>query len=220
MTHFQDSTTKLVEDIVSLYGKQESSEGVDSAAFLEVRKSGTLQEFLLGKFFYLNDSENKSGLFITVKLNIRRPLARTLSQAFFYSSISKKVERIVNTVQFFSSLEVMENYSDESTSADFSVFNEALHSWIKEVIEQVQNECHEDFCEERDRLSTYYSKQFDELIQKKKSVFFHNYFFEKEARIKEEIKQNQEEMQEQEELLSLRYTPNFGLDILVCGSLS
>lgn len=216
MNHFRDNITKLVDEINSLHQNQE---GFDSEKFLEVRKSGTLQEFLVGKFFCLKSPQNKKGLFITVRLNIRRPLARTLSQTFFYNSISGKVERVDNTVQFINSLEVMENESDELPVTDFVVFNEELSSWVRDEIEQVQTECYQDFCEERDRLSTYYKKQFDELIQKKKSVFFHNYFFEKEARIKEEIKQNQEEMQEQEELLSLRYTPNFGLDVLVCGSL-
>ena len=102
---------------------------------------------------------------------------------------------------------------------DLDVFEKPITSWVEREIRVIQEQSEADFMEERERLSVYYSKQFEELKNKKKSVFFHNYFFEKEARIKEDIKQNHAEMKEQESLLSLRYQPQFQVDVLLYGSL-
>jgi len=66
-------------------------------------------------------------------------------------------------------------------------------------------------------LSEYYHLSCSELSHRKKSVFFHNYYFEKEARIREEIDQLREEMREQEELLTLRYLPRFEIKVLFFG---
>lgn len=219
MSRFRIDTDKLRENLKLLYKTYRATQTVNSADFLEIRKAGSLQDFFLGQFVSGKDSLGRKGQFITVKLSIRRPLARQLTKTFFYDKSLKKVEILDSSVQFLEAVEVTDNANEKSLSFDSTVFQDALSNWIKESIQVVQEECRDDFDNDCKRLSSYYSRQFDELTQKKKSVFFHNYFFEKEARIKDEIKQNHAEMKEQESLLALRYQPQFHLEMLIHGSL-
>ena len=212
--------TKLVEGINTLHKEFETKKNIDSDDFLAIRKLGTLQDYLHGQCVHFKSSNNMEGLFLALRLSCRRPLSHQVCQIFIYDRKKSKVFQEADTVGFMRNLTVKTTVSRDLMRSDLDVFENSIFSWVQKEVQSIQDSCKESFIEERDRLETFYKKQFEELVNKKKSVFFHNYFFEKEARIKEDIKQNHVEMKEQEALLSLRYQPQFKIDILVYGSLT
>ena len=211
----------LVSGLNDLYAEFKSAGEVKADDFLVVRKLGTLQEYLKGQVIHFNAEEKLHGVFVVVSLSCRRPSSRQLCRMFIHDKKQGIIQEEDDPVNFMGSLTVnVEKGSTEMMRSDLTIFEKSIISWVKREIEDIQKRGEADFMEERERLSVFYSKQFEELKNKKKSVFFHNYFFEKEARIKEDIKQNHAEMKEQESLLNLRYQPQFQIDVLLCGSLS
>ena len=220
MSQLETNLKKLIKGLDSLYDQFETSQKIDSDDFLATRKLGTLQEHLHGQSMHFESPDNLEGCFLVVRLSCRRPLSHQVCQIFVYDRIKNKMLERTDPVGFMKNLNVKTLETTDLKRSDLDVFEDAIFSWVQSEVQSVQNSCEKGFLEERDRLDVFYKKQFEELVNKKKSVFFHNYFFEKEARIKEDMKQNHSEMKEQEALLSLRYQPQFQIDILLHGSLS
>ena len=220
MSQLETNLKKLIKGLDSLYDQFETSQKIDSDDFLATRKLGTLQEHLHGQSMHFESPDNLEGCFLVVRLSCRRPLSHQVCQIFVYDRIKNKMLERTDPVGFMKNLNVKTLETTDLKRSDLDVFEDSIFSWVQREVQSVQNNCEKGFLEERDRLDVFYKKQFEELVNKKKSVFFHNYFFEKEARIKEDMKQNHSEMKEQEALLSLRYQPQFQIDILLHGSLS
>ena len=220
MSQLETNLKKLIKGLDSLYNQFETSQKIDSDDFLATRKLGTLQEHLHGQSMHFESPDKLEGFFLVVRLSCRRPLSHQVCQIFVYDRIQNTMLERADPVSFMKNLNVKTVEATEVKRSDLDVFKDSIFAWVQREVQSVQNSCEKGFLEERDRLDVFYRKQFEELVNKKKSVFFHNYFFEKEARIKEDMKQNHSEMKEQEALLSLRYQPQFQIDILLHGSLS
>ena len=220
MNEVNNNLSKLVSEINHLYNEFKRSGNLEADDFLAIRKLGTLQEYLHGKAIHFNAPDKREGVFMVISLSCRRPSSKQLFRIFIHDYGRNIVEEEANPINFIDSLSLNTKKGIEDLSrSDLDVFEKPISSWVEHEIKGIQEQSEADFMEEHERLSVYYSKQFEELKNKKKSVFFHNYFFEKEARIKEDIKQNHAEMKEQESLLALRYQPQFQIDTLLYGSL-
>tara|TARA_B100000674_G_scaffold119970_1_gene91286 strand:- start:2845 stop:3507 length:663 start_codon:yes stop_codon:yes gene_type:complete len=220
MSQLETNLKKLIKGLDSLYNQFESSQKIDSDDFLATRKLGTLQEHLHSQSMHFESPDNLEGFFLVARLSCRRPLSHQVCQIFVYDRIQNKMLERTDPVSFMKNLNVKTAETTDLKRSDLDVFEDSIFSWVQREVQSVQNNCEKEFLEERDRLDVFYKRQFEELVNKKKSVFFHNYFFEKEARIKEDMKQNHSEMKEQEALLALRYQPQFQIEILLHGSLS
>lgn len=221
MSKTSKNLAKIAAALDSLHEELLASGKINSDDFLAVRSLGSLQEYLRGQSIHFKTSGRLDGYFLLINLSCRRPSSHQMCRIFVYDRVQDTLHEEANPLNFMKGLVLdTREVVKECQRSDLDVFEKPIFSWVKREVENIQVNNEADFLEEKERLNTYYLKQFEELRNKKKSVFFHNYFFEKEARIKEDIKQNHAEMKEQEDLLSLRYQPQFQIDILLHGSLS
>ncbi len=221
MSEVKTNLTKLASGLDELYNEFEISGKMNSDDFLAIRKLGSLQDHLNGQVIHFNTSGKLEGVFMVISLSCRRPISRQLCRIFVHDRTQDSVFEDSNPVDFMKSLTVnAKKQTKDLVRSDLTIFEKPISSWVENEFREILENSKVDFTEEKERLSVYYSKQFEELKNKKKSVFFHNYFFEKEARIKEDIKHNHSEMKEQESLLELRYQPQYEIDVLFYGSLS
>lgn len=202
-------------DLKVLYDKYRQDGVLDSSEFLLEENSG-LYSMESQAITLLSKSEKTPLEFCCLGIEMDRPLRESHEVLAVHDGKSVKI--VEDVLDFLDNYHSMEATEDTLESLKHSQsLRDQLEKWSKSLFLKKKKEVHKQFLEDADRLSEYYHLSCSELSHRKKSVFFHNYYFEKEARIREEIDQLREEMREQEELLTLRYLPRFEIKVLFFG---
>lgn len=90
---------------------------------------------------------------------------------------------------------------------------------LREHVRGLQNEVNLLFAKELSQLNQYYKELHQEIASRKQALYYHTYYFDREQQLILEEKKAGQEMQEQGELLKIRFSPQIELKLLMFGEL-
>ncbi|MCJ8345712.1 hypothetical protein MJH12_09240 [bacterium] len=157
------------------------------------------------------------GSFVVCLLEYTQPIR--LKKMIMFLEMDGVVDVCENPVEFLENLgtnvtlEENENYDEKF----FKVYKKPLSTWIRSQVDEREVELKERLNDDIERLNTYFKDTYQELDQKRRAVYFHNYYFEKEQQIKVEMDRMEGELKTQKELLLTKYQAIWKLDCLVKG---
>ncbi|PCJ20587.1 MAG: hypothetical protein COB02_03440 [Candidatus Cloacimonadota bacterium] len=156
------------------------------------------------------------GSFVVCLLEYTQPIR--LKQMILFVEKDGVIETCENPVKFLENLvldvSIKENFDD---AYFFSKFKKPLGSWINFQVESREAELKVRLDDDIERLNMYFKDTYQELDQKRRAVYFHNYYFEKEQQIKVEMERMESELKAQKALLLAKYQAIWKLDCLIKG---
>lgn len=208
-----------MKNLESLYSDYLTTGVCDAEAFLEIRSANNYLDGLNGKRLDLKSISGPIGHFLCLELKILRP--SHFSELGFFLNSGGSVQRIGNPLEYLAGCD--EQTSFEKVSSEVVWTREmcsATSQWVRGKLAAYEGERELEFNEDLAKLKEYFQEFSAEMEDRKKTIFFHNYFFEKEAKLKEEFAYMVEDLSEQGKNLHGRYKTIIDLKVLFWGVIS
>lgn len=160
------------------------------------------------------------GKFVVCLLEYTQPIR--LKKLVMFVQNGDQIEVCEKPVDLLESLgtEAIQEENDSNDELFLKEFSKPLSSWINEQVAEREVELKLRFDDDIERLNMYFKDTYQELDQKRRAVYFHNYYFEKEQQIKVEMDRMEGELKSQKELLLTKYQAIWKLDCLLKGHVS
>jgi hypothetical protein len=203
-----------------LYQRYVESGSFPTQDFMELKKQDDFFSNLGGRRLALK-SDFISGNFVILQLEIERPLHER-KMAMFFASNGKvePVEDMISFLEQFEECECSEDILEHETKSDknWIALKKAAVEWLAQTISLLEGKYEVEQGKEVARLNQYYSDTYKELKSKRDSIYFHNYFFEKERQIQQEFEQLEQEISEHEFLLTGKYQLRWYCNCVLWGT--
>jgi len=157
------------------------------------------------------------GSFVVCLLEYTQPIR--LKKMILFLEKDGVIDICETPVAFLEGLGI-DAHLEENSSKDeffFKKFKKPLNSWIISQVAEREVELKVRLEDDISRLNMYFKDTYQELDQKRRAVYFHNYYFEKEQQIKVEMDRMEGELKTQKELLLTKYQAIWKLVCLVKG---
>lgn len=160
------------------------------------------------------------GKFVICLLEYTQPIR--LKKMVMFVQKDDEIEVCENPVAMLEALDLtmFQEKNEEHDEAFLKKFSKPLSSWINAQVAEREVELKSRFDDDIERLNMYFKDTYQELDQKRRAVYFHNYYFEKEQQIKVEMDRMEGELKSQKELLITKYQAIWKLDCLLKGHVS
>jgi len=200
----------------SLYEEYLSSGTCDAEAFLDAKSEHNYLESLDGQWLELVSTPDMCGPFLCLELQMSRPTH--YSDLGFFLESRGRVRKIEDPLEFLESCSPgTEKMGDVEKIQWSKALKEAVSEWLVDRVRVYERKREHEFNEDLEKLREYYQEFAAEMEERKKAIFFHNYFFEKEARLKEEYSSMVDDLTEQGKNLHGRYKTVMEVRVLFQG---
>lgn len=208
-----------MKNLESLYSEYLATGTCDAEAFLDLKSQSGYLERLTGKKLGLRSKSEITGTFVCLELRFQRPTH--FSELGFFIEAEDGVQMLKEPLEFLESCE--EEVMVEQAASE-SIWTSRMHAevsaWVRARLTTYEQERELEFNEDLEKLREYFREFASEMEGRKKTIFFHNYFFEKEAKLKEEFAHMVEDLSEQGKNLNGRYKTILDMRVLFWGVVS
>ncbi|MCO4781961.1 MAG: hypothetical protein KC646_06510 [Candidatus Cloacimonetes bacterium] len=160
------------------------------------------------------------GKFVICLLEYTQPIR--LKKMVMFVQKGDEIEVCEQPVALLESLDsnMLKESNEQYDEVFLNQFSKPLSTWINDQVAEREVELKLRFDDDIERLNMYFKDTYQELDQKRRAVYFHNYYFEKEQQIKVEMDRMEGELKSQKELLITKYQAIWKLDCLLKGHVS